>query len=40
MRAFKQDDEDVLDKCLIELKELGSTEPKFFTSEFELVFDI
>lgn len=39
MRAFKEDDEDILDKCLIEIKELAGYEPKFFTSKFELVFN-
>lgn len=40
MRAFKADDEVVLDKCLVNIKDLAQAEPKFFTSEFEMVFDV
>lgn len=37
MDAFDRDDEDTLEKCLVELKNLSSAEPKFFLSKFEVI---
>lgn len=34
MDAFNRDDEDTLEKCLVEIKGVSSTEPRFFISGF------